>query len=537
MKKIYKILLAVLSGLLLAPAYFKWGSGFLMFIALVPLLIIEQDHYERKDENRTKNLFWYPVIALAIFNALTIWWVKYAHVLGMVVGIPLNTFVMTLPFIAFHYVKRNLGSRLGYFSLIVMWTAIEYLYLNVQVNFPWVLFGNAFFNDVAFVQWYEVTGIFGGTIWILIMNILITQLWLGFKKDRSFKANKVNISWILAFLIIPVLISVLRFYTYEEEKKPYEVVVLQPNIDPNLKFTDMPAAEQTAYLIDLARASVTAETDYIVAPETFIYGAWHSTIDHQPDVLKLKAFLSEFPNAKLIIGAMTFKRYLPNEEIPATAKPYQSGAAFYDSFNSAIQLDNSDNIPLYHKSRLVTGAEWMPSFKKFKKLQKFAIDLGGITRSHGTQEERETFISQQDSCKVGPVICWESIFGEFVTKYVKDADANLLFIITNDGWWRDTPGHRQHNSFAHLRAIETRRSIARSANTGISSLIDQRGVEIDRIGWWQRDYIKGTLNASDHKTFYVKHGDYLARISAFMAVIMILFAFVNARKKVKVKRK
>lgn len=532
MKKLHKIYLAVLSGFLMVPAYLHWGSGFIMFFAMVPLLLIEHDHYDRRAENKTRNLFWYPVIALSIFNGLTIWWVWYAHALGAIVGIPLNTFVMTLPFMAFHYAKRTLGPRLGYFSLIVFWTAIEYLYLNVQVNFPWVLFGNAFFNDPAFVQWYEVTGIFGGTIWILIMNILITQLILGIKKERTFSANRATLSWILAFLIIPVVISVLRFYTYEEKQDPYEVVVLQPNIDPNIKF-QAPQAEHTEHLLELMEASVTEETDYIVAPETFINnGVWHSVLEHQVDVLKMKRFLYDYPNAMLVVGAMTYKRYLPGkEEIPASAKPFQNGSAYYDSFNSAIQLDRTDSIPLYHKSRLVTGAEWMPSFKNFKKLQQYAVSLGGITRSHGTQEDRESFVSPGGECRIGPVICWESIFGEFVSEYVKDADANFLFIITNDGWWKDTPGHRQHNSFAHLRAIETRRSIARSANTGISSFVDQRGMEINRIGWWEKDYIKTTLNANDHKTFYVKHGDYLARISGFVSVLLILFAFVRKRVK------
>jgi apolipoprotein N-acyltransferase len=110
---------------------------------------------------------------------------------------------------------------------------------------------------------------------------------------------------------------------------------------------------------------------------------------------------------------------------------------------------------------------------------------------------------------------------------VKDKGANLIFVITNDGWWKDTPGHRQHNSFSHLRAIETRRSIARSANTGISCLINQRGEEIARIAYNERSGIKGILNANDHLTFYVKHGDYIARISAFLSVLLVLYAFVR----------
>ncbi|MFW2387239.1 MAG: nitrilase-related carbon-nitrogen hydrolase, partial [Polyangiales bacterium] len=103
---------------------------------------------------------------------------------------------------------------------------------------------------------------------------------------------------------------------------------------------------------------------------------------------------------------------------------------------------------------------------------------------------------------------------------------NFLFIITNDGWWRNTPGHRQHNAFARLRAIENRRSVARSANTGISSLIDQRGRELARTEWWEETGLVGTLNKNDHLTFYTRHGDFLGRIATLLAAIALLYSFV-----------
>jgi len=171
--------------------------------------------------------------------------------------------------------------------------------------------------------------------------------------------------------------------------------------------------------------------------------------------------------------------------------------------------------------------EFMPFTNTFKFLEKVTVSLGGVFRSQGTQDYRDTFISPQDGTKVAPIICWESIFGEYVTDYVKDAGANLLFIITNDGWWKDTPGHRQHNSYAHLRAIENRRSVARSANTGISSMINQKGEEIQRIGWWQRSGMRHTLNANDHMTFYSRYGDYLGRISVFFGILLLLYTIVR----------
>ncbi|MDA3833821.1 MAG: apolipoprotein N-acyltransferase [Spirochaetales bacterium] len=527
MKKITKILLAILTGVLLSPAYFQWGTGFMMFFALIPLLLVEDDLYKRRKDLKTKNIFWYPVISFMLFTLLTVWWVKNSVAVGLVAALFVNTAFMVVPFLLFHYVKRNTNPRIGYLSLIALWISFEYLFLNVQVNFPWTIFGNAFATDIKFIQWYDITGAMGGSLWVLVMNILLFELFVGLRKKFSFIANRSKISWAFGVLIVPVIFSLIRFYTYEEEDRPYECVVLQPNIDPWSKF-QAPQDQQTAYLLDEARKLTTESTDYIIGPETFINNnVWHATLNVHTELNKLYQFMEPYPDAKFIIGAMTYKRYAKGDSLSSTAKPLGKSEFFFDSYNSALQLDESRNIQMYHKSLLVTGAEWMPAFNKLKIMQKLAIDLGGITRSHGTQEERSTFVSPQDGLRVAPVICWESIFGEYVTKYVKDKGANLIFVITNDGWWKDTPGHRQHNSFSHLRAIETRRSIARSANTGISCLINQRGEEIARIAYNERSGIKGILNANDHLTFYVKHGDYIARISAFLSVLLVLYAFVR----------
>ena len=541
MKNSTRILLAILSALLLSPAFYQWGSGFIMFIAFIPLLLVEEDLYKSRKQNRSSRIIPFAIISFMLFTLLTVWWVKNSVFVAIIAALIVNTSFMVVPFWLFHYVKRHAGPRLGYASLVVLWISFEYLFLNVQVNFPWTILGNAFANDIKCIQWYDVTGTLGGSLWILIMNILLFKLFLGLKKKFSIRANRTSISWVVGFLFVPVIISLLRFYTYEEEIRPYECVVLQPNIDPWAKFVDMPQEQQTAYLLQEARKLVTSSTDYIIAPETFINNSvWQNSMNYHPEIQKLYRMVYQYPKVKFIVGAMTYKRYAPGDSLSSTAKSAANGSYYYDSYNSALQLDTTGVIQMYHKSLLVTGAEWMPSFNRSKLMQKLTIDLGGITRSHGTQAERDVFTSPQDGLKVAPVICWESIFGEYVTSYIRDKGANMIFIITNDGWWKDTPGHRQHNSYARLRAIETRRSIARSANTGISCFIDQRGVEEQRLGWWKRGAIKSTLNANSHLTFYVKHGDYIARISAFLSVLLVLYAFVRKyalNKNVKAKKK
>ena len=163
----------------------------------------------------------------------------------------------------------------------------------------------------------------------------------------------------------------------------------------------------------------------------------------------------------------------------------------------------------------------MPYTWLFKPLEKLTLRLGGIFRSHGIQDFREVFSASDDNTKVAPVICYESVFGEFVGEYIKEG-ANIIFVITNDGWWGDTPGHRQHNGLSQLRAIETRRSIARSANTGISCFITQRGDILKELTWWKRGALKASLNINNKMTFYSKNGDYIGRVGFYFAIVLLI---------------
>ncbi len=532
MKRSRMLLLALLSALLFSIPFFQWGTGLLLMVAFVPLLLVEDEIAKRKRKHAKKDrkgsILGYALITFVVFVLLTTWWIYWATWTGPIASVIVNGGYMTLTFLVFHRVRRRLGDRLGYASLVFFWLAFEFLYIRAQINFPWIVLGNGFANDVMMIQWYEWTGALGGSLWVLVMNVLVFKLVKGYLEKRSLSANRLRLGWVLGVLVVPLLFSMVRYFTYEEQDDPYEMVVLQPNIDPFEKFGSVPQDVQTEYLLHIADSLVTPETDYIIGPETFINspGLWLRLIDQHPEVLKLQAFLQDYPKAKLVIGASTFKLYKEPSEFTSTSRLYRSGPDRWDYFNSAFQLDASGEIPVYHKSMLVTGVEKMPHKELLGFLGNLVVNLGGTMRGNGYQEFRETFASPQDGTRVAPVICWESVFGEYVSDYVGEAGANFLFIITNDGWWKDTPGHRQHNSFARLRAIETRRSVARSANTGISSLIDQRGVELARIGWWERSGLRGTLNKNDKITFYVKHGDYLGRIAVLLTVILLLYSIV-----------
>ncbi len=527
MSRKQQLFLCILSGLLFVPAWYTWGSGLFLFTAFIPLLFVEADMVERKAKG--SSWFWYPFLAFVIWNLLATWWVKNASFPGMLFAVALNSFLMAIAFWLFSQTHRRLGDGFGYFSLLFYWLGFEFLYLHGQISWTWLNLGNGFANNVGLIQWYEYTGTLGGSAWVLMVNMLLFKTIRSYLRQKTIRPVLTETILAVLLLIVPIAGSLVRYYNYTEKSDPYNIAIIQPNIDPYEKFIAIPPDQQMDILLNIADSLGSSSTDYFVAPETFINNhVWEREIKYNESILRLKQFVKRYPGSKFVIGATTYKLY--NDRATKTARSLDD-THFYDSFNSAIEVDTSGNIPVYHKSQLVVGVEKMPYPQYFRFLEKLTLRLGGTFRSHGEQDYRETFTSPQDSLKIGPVICYESIFGEYVTDYVSKAGANFIFVITNDGWWGDTPGYIQHNSYSRLRAIETRRSIARSANTGISSFINQRGDILQWLGWWERGGMNGILNANDTLTFYVRYGDYIGRISVFTGIFILLYTIVRMLMK------
>lgn len=154
--------------------------------------------------------------------------------------------------------------------------------------------------------------------------------------------------------------------------------------------------------------------------------------------------------------------------------------------------------------------------------------LGGVMGRDLPQEEASclNLIAGSDTVAVGTAICYESVYGEYCTEYIK-AGARLLAVITNDSWWGDTPGYRQHLSYSSLRAIETRRDVVRCGNTGISAFINQRGDILSESSWWEPAVLSGTANLADGETFFVREGDLVGRLCQFAALFLLLSLFVR----------
>jgi len=414
--------------------------------------------------------------------------------------------------------------------LVVIWLGFEYFHHHWELTWPWLTLGNGFANQVSWIQWYESTGVMGGSLWILIVNVLIFQILNNTFTGMEFKKN---LRWVLALtlvLLVPISLSKIIYLSYVEKGNPIEVLIVQPNIDPYLEKYDLPHEDQLNKLLSLVKEKITSQTNFIIAPETALTEDIRENLPKSSiTVNEIMEFLKQYPKTDFIAGMSSYYLYEQKEDLPNTARAIPNSDQYYDAFNAAIQLNKEGAIQIYHKSKLVQGVEKMPFAEILKPLEGLAINLGGTTGSLGSQEESSVFKSNYKPIKIAPVICYESIYGEYVASYVNKG-ANLLFVITNDGWWDDTPGYKQHMAYSRLRAIETRRSIARAANTGISCFINQRGDVLKATNWWEAVAIRGVLNANEKITIFTKAGNYIGRLASFLAFALIIYSFVRSKK-------
>lgn len=522
---------SIISGLLLALAWPAHGLPILLFVGFVPILLMEDEFLKNRLNNNSFGIFSRVIPAFAIWTTLTGWWIYESTLFGVIMAVIVNSVFMSLAFWLFHYMRRSLKNPAqGYLGLIFAWISFEFLHHHWDLSWPWLTLGNGFSAWPMWMQWYEYTGIFGGTLWILIVNILIFKLIKGIKSGSlpAFPVREISI--IAALVILPMLASFIMYWTYKEETRPVDVVVVQPNVDPYEEQYELTADLVIEHATKMAMTVADSETDFFVFPESMVQPNWASGMmiwenDMENDItinMFKEGLLTTYPKAGIVTGYSTYRSYDADDEIPSSARQFKNSEGYYDAYNTAFLIRNQPDLQRSHKSKLTPGVELMPFPWLLKPLGDFAIDLGGTVGQLGSDPDRIPF-TINDTLKIAPVICYESVYGEFVGRFVENG-ANLIFIITNDGWWGDSPGHRQHMLFASVRSIETRRSIARSANTGTSCFTNQRGDVFQPTPYWKAAAIRQTINANDKITFYVKYGDYIARASVFGLVLLLLIA-------------
>ena len=498
--------LSILSGLMLGISWPTYGFYFLIFIAFTPLIHLIESN---KNENIFKLTF-FSFVTFMVWNIITTHWLYYATLTGMLFAIIVNSILMSLIVLASLSIWKKLSYKLSIIFFISLWICFEKFHLNWDFSWPWLNLGNVFSENIKIIQWYEYTGVFGGTLWVLISNFVSYNLLKKLINIENFKSDTIYVSVII---LIPIIVSLIIYTNIDIEEEKIKTVIIQPNIDPyNEKFNR--SNDQNLRYLESILNDVKNRNSLVILPETYFSdGSLISSLNYSTLIEGLKIIRERY-ETEILTGIELYDVFNDSSRIKKYSNRLENNR-WLDLFNASIFI--SEDIDIYKKSKLVVGIEKMP-YKNFLEplLGTLLIDFGGLSYSRGYQDYRTVFKSNTGT-KVAPIICYESIYGEYVSEYVRNG-ANLLAIITNDGWWNNTEGHKQHLSYARLRSIETRKNIVRSANTGISAVINYRGEILKTIGYEQEGLINKNVGMNDKITFYTKYGDYIFRLCLFFII-------------------
>ncbi len=562
------LLFAVMMSLPFLLPHCSWMA----LVGIVPLLCAER---MLTLEGR-KHVWAYLYAGFVLWNTATTFWVCNATVGGGIAAILLNSLQMLAVWGLFRLSRKGFGGVLPYIFLAATWIAWERVYFNLDISWPWLTLGNAFAKTPSLVQWYSVTGTLGGSLWVWGCNLGIFALMVALSEGRWHGVRLPDGRWegfspvarvvfslsLAALFIVPVSLSLAKWYSPEDESKgSIRVLIAQPNIDPYHKFEAMSQREQNALLESLVKPHLeeygreiskadsvedsagVSRTDsigetpgaplpgmLILAPETFTSDVLTNDLDASPTLQKFTGMLAPYPGVNMLLGASTFTHIRSAMRPSLTSREIGNGL-WYENHNSALMIDGSGRKEIFHKSKLVVAVEKLPYPVVFDPIDRM---LGGVMGRCVGQEEIS--LLHFNNIPIGCAVCYESVYGDYCRGYIQKG-ARALTVITNDAWWGDTPGYRQHLSYASLRAIETHRAIARCGNTGISGLIDCRGRVVERGPWWKPAVMKVSLPLYEDVTPFVRYGDITGRLCTFVFLLLLAALLVKGLTGLKTKKK
>ena len=530
------IFLSLISALLLSISWPTYGIPFFIFFAFVPLLLMEQEISKfSKIHKKGWAVFGLTYLAFFIWNVVTTGWLYHAKnpdgnnsLLAVAIPVIVNSLLMSLVFQLYYWYKKVRGTYFGLVFFVAIWLSFERFHLNWEFTWPWLNLGNAFSEYPQLIQWYDTIGATGGSFWILLINVFAFYTLRIWQAGRIRKDLVKNISILTAIIVLPLLISIYKYNSYQE--KPVGEVttlLLQPKLDPYTEKYSKDSLQILGELLTLAEENSKTKVDFFIAPETAFPGNGslsENGFNKSTSIAIAKEFLGKHPQSIFLTGASTHKFLFDEADTEDYSTEIQEGV-WVNSYNSALQIIPNQEVEVYHKAKLVPGVEIFPYIRYLKPILGDAmLDFGGANSSLGIDKERKVFSNRFNKAKMAPIICYESIYGEYVTDYVKNG-ANLLAIMTNDSWWDNTEGHKQLLSYARLRAIETRREIVRAANSGISAHINARGDILQDTFYDDRTALLVKANLLEEKSIYTKIGDLISRIAIFVLGFLIIYHF------------
>ena len=483
------LILVFLSGFITGITFHPLGLGFLIWFSFFPLIHVFTI------SNIKKNTLYGFFFGLS-YNTTAFYWIgsnsgaDSLTVFGSLIAAVfyLSLFWAGVGFL-FSFLRTENKGRLSnmFFPFIIV--SMEYLRSFGALGFPWSNLALSQSQYIYLIQFIEVTGTYGLSFLIIVFNVVIYNI---IQKKDSIRGGLS----IIAFIIIGLSIAgLLRINSLPKLNKKISVVVVQPNINPNTKWQNK--KNVIAFMDSMHQKAVKFEPNLIVFPETALPS--YLVRDYRTRN-SLQNTVNNF-NIPLLTGTIHTS--------------FEDNSKYY--YNSSMFLMPEKDYELYSKIHLVPFAEYdlLPAF--FHPLSKLNINIDrGNFKSGNTYK-----VFEHENLLFSNLICYESSIPKISRTFVSKG-AEFLVIQANDGWLGSSFGPYQHFELAKLRAIENRISIVRSANTGISGIINFDGSVTEKVKLNEEKLIFEEVITNKNRSFYTKYGDIFALLNVLVTVFYIL---------------
>ncbi len=514
---------AVLSGSVLVTAFPTFQLEALAWFCLVPFLL----HLNTQDNKRA---FKSGVLFGLVYFFGTQYWIYHSinrygsvpFVISIVIVFMLSLYEsLYTGFFALIY--RVVMKRTGLPSVLTapfIWTSMEYLRGHLFTGFPWSLIGYTQEGVLSIVQIADITGIYGVSFLIMLVNAMVTDVVLFIRLRKTGfnpSAWKAVFSIILTIAILggSYMYGISKIETIQKnlsEARKVRISIIQGNIDQSKKWDRQYQDDVLKTYMELTRKAIKEGPDLVIWPETAL--PFYFDLDLKRTT-QLRVFVKE-TGVPLLTGAMLIK----DQRITDDKR------MVYTITNSAILLDRvGKETYVYDKIHLVPFGEYVPLKDILFFIDKVVVGIGDY--KPGTRYLR----AHTSWGEFATIICYEAIFPDLVRRFfVKRGD--LIVNITNDAWFGRTTGPYQHFSISRFRAIENRIPLLRAANTGISGVIGPSGRVLKKTELFKTAYITEEIPLWRGKSIYRRYGDIFSYLTISITVLLLA---INSKKKIKIK--
>ncbi|MBI5808904.1 MAG: apolipoprotein N-acyltransferase [Ignavibacteriales bacterium] len=524
------ISLAILSGILIGISFPPIPLPILIFFSFVPFFFLLEIKNTLGEINRISYLTFF------VFNLITLYWVgswtKEADPFLMISGVLLlflNPAFYLIPTSIYFLSTKIISKEKSLLLFPIFWVFFEYIYSVTDLRFPWLTLGNSlpYFNQ--FIQIADVIGAYGLSLLILYINIFI---YLSIKELRTTK--KINYKYALIatlLFIIPIIYGSVKIANQKPFVNKVTVGLIQPNLNPWDKWSGGNLDQQIDLYLDLSEKAYKQGARLIIWPESAL-SVYLLSGNYSEQVQKIQKFVY-MNNIFLMTGMPDVNFYFDLNNAPNDAKKLKSGDAAYTSYNSILLFSPITlEVQKYQKNLLVPFGEHVPFVEHFPFLGNLIRWQVGIS-SWNVGKEQNVF--DLSSIKVGGIICIESIYPDYVAKFVQKG-ADFIAVVTNDSWYGYSSGPFQHKEISVLRAIENRRSVVRAANGGISCVIDPFGRTLKKTNLFEKTILVASVPIYSEKTFYTKY-PLLIPYFVVLVTLIVLISVLIFSLKIKIRKK